>query len=226
MRACSISSQFPHMSLTKSHPPPIHTCARLIAEAKLPISNATLRYGSADGAVHVKTDEHIAVIMQQIASILYLAPHGVTPVPFRTVNVHPTTYTASTATPTLHDEVAPSGAAATPSPHAVTLCGPADIEVHRSVEDGRLYVLDLARLFPPEPPWGAAPPQPPNLGSSSTSDSAATTSSVLGSVEARLTPLLREAAEGPADPAAHLHRLLRPELVKRWGSMHGTALSR
>jgi hypothetical protein len=32
------------------------------------------------------------------------------------------------------------------------ICGPIDMEVHRSPVDGRLYGLDLARLYPPEPP--------------------------------------------------------------------------
>lgn len=30
--------------------------------------------------------------------------------------------------------------------------GPVDLEVHRSAQTGRLYALDLARLYPPEPP--------------------------------------------------------------------------
>ena len=34
------------------------------------------------------------------------------------------------------------------------LYGPADIEAHRG-KDGRFYVLDLARVFPPEPTWSS-----------------------------------------------------------------------
>lgn len=36
--------------------------------------------------------------------------------------------------------------------------GPGDIEIHKSFKDGKLYIIDFSRLFPPEHP-GIGPPQ-------------------------------------------------------------------
>jgi len=55
---------------------------------------------------------------------------------------------AAAATINIKPHIVGSGA------NARLLYGPCDIEIHRGV-DRRLYVVDVARLLPPEPPGGA-----------------------------------------------------------------------
>lgn len=89
---------------------------RLIATTKLPLSGASLIYGSADGGITVHKDDGVMnEMMKKAASQLNIKPHVVG----------------------MRNQTD-------------TLYAPTDIEGHKG-GDGRYYVLDTARICPPEP---------------------------------------------------------------------------
>lgn len=89
---------------------------RLIATTKLPLSSASLIYGSADGGITVHKDDNVMnEMMKQAAAKLNIKPHVVG----------------------MRNQTD-------------TLYAPTDIEGHKG-GDGRYYVLDTARICPPEP---------------------------------------------------------------------------
>lgn len=91
---------------------------RLLAASVLPISRASLVYGSNDGGRNVH-DDHAEMRNQMtlVGAHLNLKPH----------------------------QIRNTGK---------WLIMPGDIEGHLSEEDGRLYVIDAARMFPPSAPVG------------------------------------------------------------------------
>eukprot|EP01087_Luapelamoeba_hula_P009869 TRINITY_DN2581_c1_g2_i1.p1 TRINITY_DN2581_c1_g2~~TRINITY_DN2581_c1_g2_i1.p1 ORF type:complete len:1535 (+),score=206.50 TRINITY_DN2581_c1_g2_i1:470-4606(+) len=101
---------------------------RLSACSLLPINNNTLVYGSADSGrtVHA-SDEAMNALMKKAARELNLKPHWV---------VEKRKIPANT------------------EPHREFLAAPGDIEGHLGM-DGRYYVLDTARVFPPQVPTNA-----------------------------------------------------------------------
>eukprot|EP01062_Namystynia_karyoxenos_P018253 TRINITY_DN16785_c0_g4_i3.p1 TRINITY_DN16785_c0_g4~~TRINITY_DN16785_c0_g4_i3.p1 ORF type:complete len:1756 (+),score=481.58 TRINITY_DN16785_c0_g4_i3:92-5269(+) len=74
------------------------------------------------------------------------------------------------------------------------MCGPADLRVVWAQRDNRTYALDLARFLPNEPPDGEPPPR------------------IASSVKPGCTQQSQR-----AEPPGSLVRLLRPELLKRFG---------
>ena len=89
---------------------------RLIATTKLPLSGASLIYGSADGGITVHKDDNVLnEMMKKAAEKLNIKPHVVG----------------------MRNQTD-------------TLYAPTDIEGHKG-GDGRYYVLDTARICPPEP---------------------------------------------------------------------------
>jgi len=112
-----------------------------------------------------------------------------------------------------------------PANGAVTLYGPFDMEGHRGT-DGRYYLLDFHRMFPPD--IGAdhpliAGPGPPNQAHSAP-----------GAVPAGLSsdaphPVSASTRESQLPPSRspHLCQLLRPELVRQNASpLNSDAFSR
>lgn len=90
---------------------------RLCAQSFLPISDATLRYGSNNGGITIhNSDSELNLKIQDLAHKLNLKRH--------------TVFSRSEA---VDKEI----------------YGPFDLEGHRS-NDGRFYVIDLSRLYPPE----------------------------------------------------------------------------
>lgn len=96
----------------------------VFAQSLLPGSGGgSLEYGSADAGDTVACTPRMASLMQSLASKLNLKPHQVVP-----------------------RRAGATTGAATP---AVLLHTAADVEGRVNGEDGRRYVLDVARLFPP-----------------------------------------------------------------------------
>ncbi len=102
---------------------------RLAAFALLPIDKTTIVYGSADGGKNVVNKSVFASNkMKQLASALNLMEHS--------GNI-------------MHDFFFFFFIFA--KVHGTRICLAADVEAHRG-HDGRLYLLDFGRLFPPEAP--------------------------------------------------------------------------
>ncbi|KNC55344.1 uncharacterized protein AMSG_12404 [Thecamonas trahens ATCC 50062] len=110
----------------------ISYCGHTVSVASLlPIDASTLVYGSADGgATLVKSNHDMDAMMQLAGSALNLKGHVVSG--------------------------SRSVAAGSRRSDAFVFHGPADMEGHLG-HDGRFYVVDMARLFPPEAPASDAP---------------------------------------------------------------------
>jgi tetratricopeptide (TPR) repeat protein len=103
---------------------------RLVACSLLPIGADTLRYGSDDGGQTVHNDDPVlANKMRRVARQLHLKGHVVGRRPLPAGDASSATSPASTR----------------------MLHGPGDIEGHLG-RDGQYWVLDFARVFPPEAP--------------------------------------------------------------------------
>eukprot|EP01104_Vermistella_antarctica_P017669 TRINITY_DN6304_c0_g1_i1.p1 TRINITY_DN6304_c0_g1~~TRINITY_DN6304_c0_g1_i1.p1 ORF type:complete len:349 (+),score=96.83 TRINITY_DN6304_c0_g1_i1:233-1279(+) len=112
---------------------------RLVAMPLLPIGNDTLIYGSGDGGRTVRDDNpRMNKTMELCGKIMNLAAH----------DVRPWSSSELDAVANGTTSVPPPPAAPVPS---VALHAPVDIEGHCG-RDGRFYVLDVARTFPPATP--------------------------------------------------------------------------
>jgi hypothetical protein len=167
---------------------------RLLAVSRVPISgDGTLVYGSAEGGARVvDRDYEAAKAIRAVCARLGLAPHVTCALSERgdprecaercplcrpssawgalprmaPGPVCPSAHAAGVKAPI---SVASSRAHLSGEPQCSVMFGPCDMEVHRSPLDNSLYALDFARLFPPEPPKGAAG-RPPMLGPTKRSD--------------------------------------------------------
>ena len=111
----------------------------VLVSSLLPISNETLVYGSADGgSTIVNQSPEMDRMMRLVGQTLNLKEHVVAA--SRAVQLRPT----------------PSLSSSSESQTWTTLHGPADMEGHLG-RDGRFYVVDMARLFPPEAPTPDSP---------------------------------------------------------------------
>jgi hypothetical protein len=160
---------------------------RLIAISTLPIGSDTLVYGSADGGrtVYDGRGTAFASLMEEVGTKLNLTKHCAG----------------------LSPGDASDGSTDT---HIV---GPTDIEGHLG-RDGRFYMVDLARLFPPEPPPSTGRPTPAtSSGSSTPTSSWRSSASGVPVASGSATDAATAAASGTLR-GAHLALLLRPELVR------------
>lgn len=112
---------------------------RIVASALLPISGSTLVYGSAGKPFKDASD--VVLIPFVACADAGSTIHDSDDEAARLMG-------AAAATINIKPHIVGSGA------NARLLYGPCDIEIHRGV-DRRLYVVDVARLLPPEPPGGA-----------------------------------------------------------------------
>jgi hypothetical protein len=96
------------------------------------------------------------------------------------------------------------------SSSVVELCGPFDLEGHRGT-DGRLYLLDFARLCPPEPP-----PVSSSSASSATAAAAAGAPTNPASASTISISTSTSTSTSTANSRAYLHRSLRPEFVRAY----------
>jgi hypothetical protein len=113
---------------------------RLVACSLLPIGPDTLRYGSDDGGQSVHNDDPVlASKMRRVARQLHLKGHVVGRRPQAAAAAAAASSSATSATPT------------SPAANTRVLHGPGDIEGHLG-RDGQYWVLDFARVFPPEAP--------------------------------------------------------------------------
>jgi len=116
----------------------------VVAQSLLPISAHTLRYGSADGGKTIHDDDPaLSQVMAICAQRLNLQPHLV--YPGRGSRVSSSTH-SDPHSPLRDSPVQPC-----------CMHGPTDLEGHRG-EDGRLYLIDTARLFPPAALSRSSPP--------------------------------------------------------------------
>ena len=133
---------------------------RILASALLPIGEGTLVYGSDDGGKTVCGSSPLPSFVGRCADLTVLR--------FPQVHKDPEVHSLmAEAADKLKLKLHPVGGLPLPSLQAkherkhaqprktnadskVELYGPVDIEVHRG-KDGRFYVLDTARLFPPLP---------------------------------------------------------------------------
>ncbi|KAH3743334.1 Histidine kinase [Pelomyxa schiedti] len=96
---------------------------RLTACSVIPISSSTLVYGSSDGGEIVKNNDPVAYkAMEEICKTLNLKKHK-----------------CGKLNPKTNKPLRP----------LQDLYGPTDVEIHKGTDNG-YYVLDMARLFPPE----------------------------------------------------------------------------
>lgn len=125
MRAVA-ESGVPHLHTTLSAVVRVrgHT---VIAAALAPISRDTLVYGSDNGLADVRDSSDVfRRHAAQLASLLHLKPHAV--------------------------RAARGGGGGDGGAAVTSLVLAGDVEGHHSTTDGRLYLVDLARLMPPAPP--------------------------------------------------------------------------